>query len=74
MASKSNKTQDGYTWTPTTGVRRGDLHCKGVIEPREKRTAPAGHIYDAIVVGAGYTGLMAAREMTDRGMNKHEDF
>ncbi|CAG8421138.1 unnamed protein product [Penicillium salamii] len=69
MASRSNKTQDGYTWTQGTGVRKGDLHCKGVIEPREKRTAPAGHIYDAIVVGAGYAGLMAAREMTDRGLS-----
>lgn len=61
------KTTDGYSWTRATGVRRGGLHCRGVVEPREKNTVPAGHIYDAIVIGAGYAGLMAAREMTDRG-------
>lgn len=61
------QTQDGYSWTGATGVRKGGLHCRGVVVPREKRTTPAGHVHDAIVVGAGYAGLMAAREMTDRG-------
>lgn len=69
MTSEAKKTQDGYTWTQATGVRKGDLRCRGVIEPRQIGNAPAGHIYDAIVIGAGYTGLMAAREMTDRGMS-----
>ena len=66
----TKKTHDGYTWTRAAGVKKGDLHCRGVVEPREKLSAPAGHIYDAIVIGAGYTGLMAAREMSDRGMWK----
>lgn len=33
----------------------------------DKRSAPAGHIYDAIVIGAGDSGLMAARDMMDCG-------
>lgn len=61
------KTADGYSWTPATGVRSGGLRCRGVVEPSEKRTVPSGHIHDAIVIGAGYAGLMAAREMTDHG-------
>lgn len=68
MDRTTKKTSDGFSWTDATGVQRGGLRCRGVVEPREKRTAPAGYIYDAIVIGAGYAGLMAARDMTDRGM------
>jgi NADPH-dependent 2,4-dienoyl-CoA reductase/sulfur reductase-like enzyme len=63
----SKKTQDGYSWTEARGMLKGGLRCRGVVEPREKRKAPARHVYDAIVIGAGYAGLMAAREMTDHG-------
>ncbi|KAJ5097069.1 amine oxidase [Penicillium angulare] len=65
MAPTSKKTQEGYSWTGSTGVRKGGLPCKGVVEPSTRIGSPAGHIHDAIVVGAGYAGLMAAREMTD---------
>ena len=54
-------------------MQRGNLHCRGVVVPREQRNAPAGHVYDAIVIGAGYTGLMAAREMTDCGMSLDQE-
>ncbi|KAE8147902.1 FAD/NAD(P)-binding domain-containing protein [Aspergillus avenaceus] len=60
-------TADGYVWRKETGVRKGNLHCTGVVEPREKQTAPADYIYDAIVIGAGYSGLKAARDLTDYG-------
>lgn len=68
----SKKTQDGYSWTEPSGMRKGGLRCRGVVDPSETRKAPAGHVYDAIVIGAGYAGLMAAREMTDRGETIHE--
>lgn len=70
MSFPVRKTQDGYSWTRATGMRKGDLVCRGVVEPRYKKITPAGHSYDAIVIGAGYAGLMAARDLTDRGMFK----
>ena len=56
------KTQDGYVWRKDTGFRKGNLHCGGVVQ-----TIPTDYIYDAIVIGAGYSGLMAACDMTDCG-------
>lgn len=43
------------------------MHCRGVIQPAEKRTAPEGFIYDTIIIGAGYAGLVAARDLAERG-------
>lgn len=61
------KTDDGYTWTPDTGVTAGGLECDAVITPR--RSVPAtATLYDVIVIGAGYAGLMAARDLTALGM------
>ena len=61
------KTSDGYVWTPQDGVVKGGLVCRGVISPPVSLRAVAGHIYDVIVVGAGYAGLAAAREVAARG-------
>ncbi|KAE8345513.1 hypothetical protein BDV24DRAFT_148110 [Aspergillus arachidicola] len=65
--TEMKKTSDGYTWTKETGTQRGGLQCQGVVEPVEKFTAPADYIYDVVVIGAGYAGLAAARDLTDRG-------
>ncbi|PLB49690.1 FAD/NAD(P)-binding domain-containing protein [Aspergillus steynii IBT 23096] len=62
-------TADGYSWRKETGIKKGGLSCRGVIEPQEKYTAPTGHIFDAIVIGAGYSGLRAARDLTDYGLS-----
>lgn len=67
MKPGPKRTQDGYSWTRANGVRKGHLQCRGVVEPPQKKNTPACHVYDAIVIGAGYAGLMAAREMTHRG-------
>ncbi|XXH00008.1 hypothetical protein Hte_006349 [Hypoxylon texense] len=60
-------TTDGATWTQSAGLRKG-LPTIGVVEPA-KLNADAGddHIYDAIVIGAGYAGLTAARDLTTQG-------
>lgn len=71
MNATNQKTQDGYSWTRATGIRHGNLHCRGVIQPPEKITTPAGHVHDAIVIGAGYAGLVAARDMTVQGTLSH---
>lgn len=60
-------TQDGYLWTPSTGTKKGDLPCRGVIYPSTRVQAPANHLYDALVIGAGYAGLCAARDLTEAG-------
>lgn len=59
---------DGFTWTPAGG-RRSGLPTIGAIEPltHHAENAPVDEIYDVIVVGAGYAGLIAARDLTTQG-------
>lgn len=65
-----NNTQDGYSWTPKTGTQKGNLPCRGVVSPSASVRAPANHLYDALVIGAGYAGLCAARDLAAAGMSK----
>lgn len=55
------KTSDGYTWTSTSGVVPG-LECEAYASP-QRSGARESHLYDVIVVGAGYAGLAAARDL-----------
>ncbi|KAE8331188.1 hypothetical protein BDV39DRAFT_190030 [Aspergillus sergii] len=48
--SHSRSQRDGYVWRKDTGIRKGNLHCGGFVEPPERQTAPADYIYDGIVV------------------------
>jgi len=57
------KTADGYSWTNATGTRKGGLKCKGVVNPPKKLNNAAQGQYDVIVIGAGYAGLAAARDL-----------
>ena len=57
-----NRTNDGYTWNRAQGTKHGGLKCRGVIEPARK-LGSSPKIYDVIVVGAGYAGLRAARDL-----------
>ncbi|KAI4717886.1 monoamine oxidase N [Aureobasidium sp. EXF-10727] len=56
-------TKDGYSWTPETGTKNGDLPCRGVVEPATNVESLEGRVYDAVVIGAGYAGLCAARDL-----------
>lgn len=62
MASK-----DGFSWTKATGLRSG-IPCIGAIQPpsnyQDNNTK-----FDVVVVGAGYSGLTAARDASLAGMN-----
>lgn len=59
-------TDDGYHWTRSTGMQQGVLHCKGVVDP-PSRIDNSFLEYDVVIIGAGYAGLIAARELVQRG-------
>lgn len=58
--------REGFQWTPRSGLQNG-LPSLGVIEPPRKLHASGG-AFDVIVVGAGYTGLTAARDASTNGL------
>ncbi|KAF7540461.1 hypothetical protein G7054_g1361 [Neopestalotiopsis clavispora] len=58
-------TNDGYEFTREGGLRKG-LATVAAIQPQESN-ADASIEYDVIVIGAGYTGLSAIRDLTKGG-------
>ncbi|ATY62709.1 amine oxidase [Cordyceps militaris] len=61
----ASKTVDGYTWEPATGVVKG-LQTDAVVKPAQS-LGSKDNIYDAVVIGAGYAGLAAARDLALAG-------
>ena len=60
---------EGYTYTKKDGLI-GGLHTYGVIQPDSRiRQSDKDKIWDAIVIGAGYAGLVAARDLVKAGMS-----
>lgn len=64
------KSRDGFQWTPETGLQAG-IPCLGTIQPQSniKSHQPQQTIYDVAVIGAGYTGLTAIRDLATTGHN-----
>ncbi|KAI9901382.1 hypothetical protein N3K66_003199 [Trichothecium roseum] len=63
----ANLSHDGHTYTKKDGLV-GGLYTYGVIQPERKiRHADEGCVWDAVVIGAGYTGLVAARDLVKAG-------
>ncbi|KAI1362304.1 amine oxidase [Xylaria arbuscula] len=60
-------TRDGHSWTPQDGLKQGQFSCVGVVSPPSHVKAPAGFTYDVLILGAGYAGLSAARDLTNAG-------
>ena len=58
--------RDGFQWTPETGLSQG-VPSIGVISPPTNISSSSAK-YDVIVVGAGYSGLTAARDLTLAGV------
>ncbi len=58
-------TSEGFQWTPATGLQQG-LPCEGVIQPPEM-IEKSRQVFDVLIIGAGYTGLTAARDLTTTG-------
>ena len=66
MATTSAQTtREGFQWTESGGLQKG-IPCLGAIRP-SSNIQNSEQIYDVVVVGAGYTGLTAARDLTTAG-------
>lgn len=63
-------TSDGYSWSESTGTVKGGLKCRGVVTPARKVTANG--TFDVIIVGAGYAGLAAARDLATSSKYNNE--
>lgn len=56
------RTQDGFIWSPTDSGRHG-LTTEAVVS----NTSNIKDCYDVIVIGAGFAGLTAARDLAAQG-------
>lgn len=64
---QANLSVDGHEYTKSEGLKSG-LHTYSVIQPERRiRDADKGSVWDAIVIGAGYAGLIAARDLVKAG-------
>jgi len=61
----SNST-DGFEWTKEEGLRKG-VPTIGKIQPATNISS-TNHVFDVVIVGAGYAALTAARDCTVSGM------
>lgn len=69
---QASPSSDGYVYDKQNGLVRG-LHTYGVIRPQSNiRNGHDGEVGDAIVIGAGYSGLIAARDLVKAGMSPPE--
>ncbi|KEF51313.1 uncharacterized protein A1O9_12663 [Exophiala aquamarina CBS 119918] len=59
--------REGWQWTPSSGLKAG-LPSIGVIEPTQNFQS-VNETFDVVVIGAGYTGLTAARDTSTNGLN-----
>jgi monoamine oxidase len=65
VPATNNSSRDGYQWTPKGGLQEG-IPTVGAIKPTSN-IQNTEKIYDAIIIGAGYAGLTAARDLTITG-------
>ncbi|PIA93864.1 Monoamine oxidase N [Cercospora beticola] len=64
---QANLSHDGYTYTKIEGLTKG-LHTYCVIKPQRKiHEGSKDQLWEAIVIGSGYAGLVAARDLVKAG-------
>lgn len=66
-----NNSTEGHQWTPDPGLQAGLPTLAAVSPPSnvQTRSPDSSNIFDVIVIGAGYAGLTAARDLTVSGCN-----
>lgn len=64
MPPKPHLTREGHQWTPQSGLQSG-IPSISVIRPLSNRSS--SKVHDVIVLGAGYTGLTALRDLAVAG-------
>lgn len=60
------RTKEGYVWSAQHGSETG-MVCIGAITPPESYPLGPSEVFDVIVIGAGYAGLVAARDLATQG-------
>ena len=64
---EAHLSHDGYIYTEKDGLASG-VYTYGVIQPDSNiRDGNDDETWEAIVIGAGYTGLIAARDLVKAG-------
>jgi monoamine oxidase len=63
MTASDLRSKEGFQWTESTGLQAG-IPCVGTIDPPHSIT---NNEHDVIVLGAGYAGLTAARDLATTG-------
>ena len=62
-----NRTREGYQWTTRGGLQPG-VSTTAVVKPSSNLDRGADTtVFDVIVIGAGYGGLTATRDLTTSG-------
>jgi NADPH-dependent 2,4-dienoyl-CoA reductase/sulfur reductase-like enzyme len=66
-AYRAKLSNEGHTYTTKDGLV-GGLHTYAVIQPDSKvHLADNDNVWEVIVIGAGYAGLVAARDLVKAG-------
>ncbi|KAJ4195471.1 hypothetical protein NW767_009793 [Fusarium falciforme] len=64
------KTAEGHEYKVGSGISNG-LPCNGAITPASNSAQVTSKTFDTIIIGAGFAGLTAARDLTLSGKLCH---
>ncbi|KAH0438387.1 hypothetical protein CcaCcLH18_03374 [Colletotrichum camelliae] len=56
-------TREGFSFRPKDGTLKSGLKCSAVVSPRTNIPSPVWDVFDVIIIGAGYAGLTACRDL-----------